>query len=164
MPPSTGYAGNARTGIISMLDAQHAEPDYPTQPPLLSFKHFLQQQDDNISDEDAIKMYNDYKLEFKKTQINNFFLEHKEEDWFKQKYHPDECYKRRHEQNRCILHRLDVFMELMGKGWLEKGPQFAAEDAASKKDENSGLGKCQCFRNPKLCVKMLIMHYIAFKS
>ncbi len=57
------------------------DPEYPTQPPFLSFKHFLQQQDDNISDEDAIKKYNDYKIEFKRTQINNFFVEHKEEEW-----------------------------------------------------------------------------------
>lgn len=55
--------------------------EYPTQPPLLSFKHFLQQQDDGISDEEAFRRYNEYKIEFKKTQINNFFLEHKEEDW-----------------------------------------------------------------------------------
>lgn len=57
------------------------ESDHATQPPLLSFKQFLQQQDDNISDEEAIKKYNEYKNEFKKTQINNFFLEHKEEEW-----------------------------------------------------------------------------------
>ncbi len=55
--------------------------DYPTQPPFLSFKLFLQQQNDDISDEEAIKRYNDYKMDFKKTQINNFFLEHKEEEW-----------------------------------------------------------------------------------
>jgi len=102
-----------------MLDNQQMDPDYPTQPPLLSFKQFLQRQDDSISDEDAIKHYADYKLEFKKTQINNYFLEHKEQDWFKLKYHPDECHKKKLEQNKCVLTRLDVFMELMGKGWLK---------------------------------------------
>ena len=98
-----------------------SDPDYPTQPPFLSFKLFLQQQDDNISDEDAIKKYNDYKTEFKKTQINNFFLEHKEEDWFKLRYHPDENYKRRNEQNQCVLNRLQVFMDLINSpsNWLE---------------------------------------------
>jgi hypothetical protein len=38
---------------------------------------------------------------------------------FKSKYHPDENYKRRNEQNQFVLNRLDVFMELMGKGWLD---------------------------------------------
>jgi len=93
-------------------------PDYPTQPPFYSFKQFLQQQDDSISDEEAIKRYNEYKLEFKRTQINNFFLEHKEEDWFKQRYHPDENIRRRNEQNRFILNRMEVFLDLMNNGWL----------------------------------------------
>ena len=38
---------------------------------------------------------------------------------FKSRYHPDECYKRRNEQNQFILNRLDVFMELMRAGWLD---------------------------------------------
>lgn len=95
------------------------DSDYATQPPFLSFKMFLQQQEDNISDEEAIKRYNDYKMDFKKTQINNFFLEHKEEEWFKLRYHPDENFKRHNEHNQFILNRLEVFMDLMDKGWLE---------------------------------------------
>lgn len=55
--------------------------DYPTQPPMMSFKSFLTQQDDNISDDEAIKKYQEYKLDFKKQQINEFFLQHKEEEW-----------------------------------------------------------------------------------
>lgn len=80
---------------------------------------FLQQQDDGISDDEAIRRYNDYKLEFKRTQINNFFLEHKEEDWFKSRYYPDESVKRRNEQNQAVVNRLDVFMDLYKKGWLD---------------------------------------------
>ena len=56
--------------------------DYPTQTTMMSFKHFLSQQDDNISDADAIKKYNDYKLDFRKQQINEFFLAHKDEEWW----------------------------------------------------------------------------------
>ncbi len=48
----------------------------------MSFKGFLAQQDDNISDEEAIRKYNEYKLDFKKTQINEFFLAHKDEEWY----------------------------------------------------------------------------------
>ena len=58
------------------------DPDYPTQPLMMFFKQFLSQQDDNISDEDAIKKYNEYKLDFKKTQISEFFLAHKDEEWY----------------------------------------------------------------------------------
>lgn len=129
---SPPYKRNKRDDDHSNRDSMYSSPqsnyhrnqsshdsDYPTQPPFLSFKLFLQQQDDNISDEDAIRKYNDYKMDFKKTQINNFFLEHKEEEWFKLRYHPDENYKRRNEHNQNILNRLEVFMDLMNKGWLE---------------------------------------------
>lgn len=46
-----------------------------------SFKQFLQTQDDNISDEEAIRKYNEYKLEFKRLQLNEFFVAHKDEEW-----------------------------------------------------------------------------------
>ena len=55
--------------------------DYPTQPPMMTFKQFLSQQDDNINDQDAIKKYNEYKVEFRSQQISDFFLAHKEEEW-----------------------------------------------------------------------------------
>jgi hypothetical protein len=73
------YSSNVSSNSPAWLD--RVEPEYPTQPPMLSFKQFLAQQDDNISDEDAIKRYNDYKLDFKRTQINKFFLDHRDEEW-----------------------------------------------------------------------------------
>ncbi|CAF3704229.1 unnamed protein product [Rotaria sordida] len=90
-----------------------------TQPPMLSFKHFLHDQDDNIDQEEAVKRYNEYKIDFKKTQIAEFFTAHKDEDWFKYKYHPDEYPKRREEQRQIIKKRLDVFMELYNKSYLD---------------------------------------------
>jgi len=48
---------------------------------MMSFKMFLGQQDDTISDSDAVKKYNEYKEEFRIKQINEFFLQHKEEEW-----------------------------------------------------------------------------------
>jgi hypothetical protein len=38
---------------------------------------------------------------------------------FKYKYHPDEYSKRREEQRQIIKKRLDVFMELFNKGYLD---------------------------------------------
>jgi hypothetical protein len=48
---------------------------------MLSFKNFLHDQDDNIDQEEAVKRYNVYKIDFKKTQIAEFFTAHKDEDW-----------------------------------------------------------------------------------
>jgi hypothetical protein len=52
------------------------------QPAMMSFKAFMQTQDDSISDEEGIKKYAEYKLEFKRQQLNEFFVSHKEEEWF----------------------------------------------------------------------------------
>lgn len=52
-----------------------------TQPAMMSFKAFLQSQDDTITDEEAMAKYNEYKLEFKRQQLNEFFVAHKDEEW-----------------------------------------------------------------------------------
>lgn len=56
-------------------------PDVQTQPAMMTLKQFLATQDDSISDSDAITKYNDYKLEFKRQQLNEFFVAHKDEEW-----------------------------------------------------------------------------------
>jgi SERRATE/Ars2, N-terminal domain len=62
---------------------QHNTPtsDGLTQPPMMTLKQFLATQDDSISDEIAITKYNEYKLEFKRSQLNEFFVAHKDEEW-----------------------------------------------------------------------------------
>merc|ERR1719312_2249956 len=83
------------------------------QPAMMSFKSFMQTQDDSISDEEGIKKYAEYKLEFKRQQLNEFFVTHKEEEWFKQKYHPEESVKRKEELKSMLLKRVDVFQEFL---------------------------------------------------
>lgn len=53
-----------------------------TQPPMMTFKAFLAAQDDNISDSEAVDKYNDYKLEFQRQQLNEFFVAHKDDEWY----------------------------------------------------------------------------------
>lgn len=48
---------------------------------MMTLKQFLATQDDSISDSDAIEKYNEYKLEFKRQQLNEFFVAHKDEEW-----------------------------------------------------------------------------------
>lgn len=48
---------------------------------MMTFKAFLASQDDMITDDEAIKKYTEYKLDFKRQQLNEFFLAHKEEEW-----------------------------------------------------------------------------------
>ena len=48
---------------------------------MMSFKAFLASHDDSISDEEAVKKYAEYKLEFRRQQLNEFFTSHKDEEW-----------------------------------------------------------------------------------
>ncbi|XP_026468817.1 serrate RNA effector molecule homolog isoform X3 [Ctenocephalides felis] len=90
-----------------------------TQPAMMSFKAFLAAQDDAITDDDAVKKYGEYKLEFRRQQLNEFFVAHKDEEWFKIKYHPEESLKRREEQLASLKNRLNVFLELLEGGVIE---------------------------------------------
>lgn len=48
---------------------------------MLSLKAFMQTQDDNVGVDEALKKYNEYKLEFRRQQLNEFFVAHKDEEW-----------------------------------------------------------------------------------
>jgi SERRATE/Ars2, N-terminal domain len=60
---------------------QTSDNDPQTQPPMLTFKQFMNSQDDSISDVDAVKKFGDYKTDFHKQQIHEFFVQHKQEEW-----------------------------------------------------------------------------------
>ena len=51
-------------------------------PVMLTFKQFLNTQSDDIEDMEAVRKYQEYKLEFRKTQIADFFTSHKDEEWY----------------------------------------------------------------------------------
>jgi len=76
---------------------------------MMTFKQFLNKQDDTIGQEEAISLFQQYKLDFKRQQINEFFLQHKEEEWFKAKYHPEECEKRKADQQSALQARRKMF-------------------------------------------------------
>lgn len=54
---------------------------------MLTLKQFLANQDDSISDSDAINKYNEYKHDFRRQQLNEFFVTHKDEEWLVQCVH-----------------------------------------------------------------------------
>lgn len=47
----------------------------------MSFKQFMRNLDDSVDHLEAAKKYNEYKLEFKRKQITEFFNAHKDEEW-----------------------------------------------------------------------------------
>ena len=53
----------------------------PSSSILMSFKQFLAQQSDSIDEVEAVERYAEYKTEFRKKQVVEFFDKHKDEEW-----------------------------------------------------------------------------------
>ncbi|GAB0094430.1 SERRATE_Ars2_N domain-containing protein [Sergentomyia squamirostris] len=101
IPPGGGHPYMRGPAAMQVRDTP-PDPNMQTQPCMMTLKQFLATQDDSISDSDAITKYNDYKLEFKRQQLNEFFVVHKDEEWFKLKYHPEDLMKRKQEHQEFL--------------------------------------------------------------
>ncbi|XP_014677662.1 PREDICTED: serrate RNA effector molecule homolog [Priapulus caudatus] len=105
------------------------QPEYQQRPqremgdssqiPLMSFKQFVLAQEDDVDDEIAVQRYKDYKIEHRRQQLSEFFVAHKDEEWFKVKYHPEDSTRRQEEVFAGVRNRLQAFMYLLETKWLE---------------------------------------------
>ncbi|XP_048475969.1 serrate RNA effector molecule homolog [Rhincodon typus] len=91
----------------------------PPPPVMKTFKEFLLSLDDSVDETESVKRYNEYKIEFRRQQMQDFFLAHKDEEWFRSKYHPDEAGKRKQEADYGLRTRLSVYCYLMEHSWFE---------------------------------------------
>lgn len=84
-----------------------------------SFKEFLLNMEDSVDETEAVKRYNQYKLDFRRQQLQDFFLQHKDQEWFRSKYHPDDITARKAESLAALKTRLGVFLFLLDNNWLD---------------------------------------------
>ncbi|XP_026177942.1 serrate RNA effector molecule homolog [Mastacembelus armatus] len=112
-PHHGGHLLQGRLGIV--------DPDLPPPgPPVMrSFKEFLLNMEDSVDETEAVKRYNQYKLDFRRQQLQDFFLQHKEQEWFRSKYHPDDITARKAESLAALKTRLSVFLFLLDNNWLD---------------------------------------------
>lgn len=101
-------------------DGFRQEYDMNFQPVMMTFKAFLQTQDDAITDEEALTKYGEYKLEFQRQQINEFFVHHKDFEWFKWRYHPSELKAKQEDTKNRLLRRLNAFNELVTDQFVDE--------------------------------------------
>jgi hypothetical protein len=98
-------------------NSTNMQTQFQTQPRMLSFREFnatmLDPMDrSNKIDQVRQARYNQYKEAFRAEQTRIFFEAHKDEDWFRLRYHPSEAAGRKTEQRRVIQKRLRIFREL----------------------------------------------------
>ncbi|RXN03320.1 serrate RNA effector molecule-like protein [Labeo rohita] len=113
MQPHHGIPIQARLGNIHDMDLG------PPPPVMKTFKEFLLSLDDSVDETESVKRYNEYKIDFRRQQMQDFFLAHKDEEWFRSKYHPDEAGRRKAEAHSALQNRLNVYMYLMDNNSFE---------------------------------------------
>merc|ERR1740123_2654798 len=89
------------------------------QPSMLTFKAFLQTQDDSITDGEALEKYGEYKLEFQRQQLNEFFVSNKDYEWFQAKYHPKNMEERREKTKAALQKRLTAYSQLVTDDFIQ---------------------------------------------
>lgn len=75
--------------------------------------------EDSVDETESVKRYNQYKLDFRRQQLQDFFLQHKNQEWFRSKYHPDDITAKRAESLAALKTRLGVFFFLLDNNWLD---------------------------------------------
>ena len=75
------HAATSTLGCFSMF-CIFTSCSAPAVPTLMSFKDFIMQQEDDIDEVESVRRYQEYKVEFKRTQINDFFVLHKGAEWW----------------------------------------------------------------------------------
>lgn len=108
------------TGSASTSTSVEEDTCRGFRPSMLSFKSFLQTQDDSITDDEALDKYGEYKQEFNRQQLNEFFVAHKEEEWFREKYHPDLQGMLHTTAASNVKRRLDLFLDLHQRGFMKE--------------------------------------------
>eukprot|EP00795_Rhopilema_esculentum_P008248 gene8248-14194_t len=90
-----------------------------SQPPkMMTFKSFLIAQEENIDEMEAVRRFQEYKTEFKRTQLSDFFVTHKDEEWFKNKYHPIDSKNQAKEKRNAVKKRLQIFLDMLESGQM----------------------------------------------
>ncbi|XP_074479775.1 serrate RNA effector molecule homolog isoform X2 [Sebastes fasciatus] len=110
------HGGHPLQGRLGMVDPDLPPPGPPT---MRSFKEFLLNMEDSVDETESVKRYNQYKLDFRRQQLQDFFLQHKDQEWFRSKYHPDDITARKAESLAALKTRLGVFLFLLDNNWLD---------------------------------------------
>lgn len=111
-----------------------------------TYKQFLEIQDDTITPEQAEKKYEEYKIEYAKRQSKMFFDEHKNAEWFKERFNPQYLEEKRKERMEMSKKSRDLyFADLEAKKdfnlSIENHPEFQNNQSKVDSNEEEGEGE-----------------------
>ena len=86
--------------------------------PLVSFLLFSELQHNNLKTEEIEEAYKTYKNEYENKRFQSFYIEHQQNEWFKEKYDPELNFKWKVERNLQSKKLSDNFIAHLNKGNL----------------------------------------------
>ena len=87
---------------------------------LMSFKEFILAQSNDINEQEALVRYSDYKTDFTRRQIDKFFKEHQDEEWFRNRYRPTEIKKIQEAVKESRIKRKELYNKLVEKHSIDE--------------------------------------------
>eukprot|EP01112_Ceratiomyxa_fruticulosa_P007893 TRINITY_DN2055_c0_g4_i1.p1 TRINITY_DN2055_c0_g4~~TRINITY_DN2055_c0_g4_i1.p1 ORF type:complete len:1115 (-),score=317.45 TRINITY_DN2055_c0_g4_i1:61-3405(-) len=82
-----------------------------------AFLAFLSEQEGHPVTKDQEKKYEEYRQEYRRKQGRIFFEEHKNEEWFYEKYHPTSLEKKKKEKDERAREAIKDFQEKLSSGF-----------------------------------------------
>ncbi|XP_073050862.1 serrate RNA effector molecule-like [Primulina eburnea] len=148
--PHGRYMGRSSGGYQDWVPGRGGFADaFPSGGPqregMMSYKQFIQELEDDILPTEAERRYQEYKSEYVSTQKRAYFNAHKDEEWFKDKYHPTNLLaviERRNELARKLAKNFHLDLQ---NGTLDLDPSInpssnQAEQSEPNSDDDADVG------------------------
>ena len=104
--------------------------------PMESYRAFVSKLPDDVTPIEGEKKYNEYKEEYMKRMYMNFFKERKEDEWFKEKYHPKYLEKNFERQLARAKQQAESFKREVEEGSADLAPLDADKYVAYLKEKH----------------------------
>jgi len=83
------------------------------------FKQFVMSLKDDVDEHEAVETYRKYKTKYKKNSITKFYKAHQNEEWFREKFHPDYLVRKKKDLKQCKIKRLEIYKRIQELGYLD---------------------------------------------
>ncbi|KAL8483471.1 hypothetical protein ACS0TY_026237 [Phlomoides rotata] len=120
---SGGYQGDWDSGRGAFSDSLNAGGTQ--REGMMTYKHFIQELEDDILPTEAERRYQEYRTEYISTQKKTYFNAHKDEEWLKDKYHPTNLLAVIEWRNEIARKLAKDFQLDLQSGTLDLGPDFS---------------------------------------
>uniref|UniRef100_A0AC35TS13 Serrate RNA effector molecule homolog n=1 Tax=Rhabditophanes sp. KR3021 TaxID=114890 RepID=A0AC35TS13_9BILA len=109
--PRNDFGFNKRGRMDSHNDGEVPSTDSNNATTMMTYKVFVNTIGDEASEEELQQKYTEYKDKFRAENLLRFFNEHKNEEWYRLKYHPLESLENKQKKKEFVNQRFEVYQK-----------------------------------------------------